>query len=469
MKIRHYLKDIRAIKGLFEDHTSDIELRIRESSTSYLNPYALQRFLEWYRHISAMRDLPLHPEPKDLLPFVRWAREARQHYLEFLKGAYSTRTQQLPRWVRILFKLGRYSVASRVLVQLASEFPALFNPMRVESVVAPATTRFTITGQELPLTCVLRRVVDGASADEQLPRLARIWNTAEPEAHFREACSLTLKVHAEMQLLGFYDHNPNCKPSFRFIGVSKKSCYLCHMFLTTHPDSFATSSCHQKLYVSWMPPLATSVKVYKKYKVLATELTKIMEATAKEDLKSRLGSPRRPIPADSTAGVSLSGLTSSDLAGAISQVPAGSCRKSTGSRNSTEAAVDEVDEENANLEPVLFPIEVVSPTEESWFYNNETPPITAMVFHFTRADDATRQDIVSIGDILEPFTDYPSWPKLVKILEVDDGVGVGFKEGRDFLMIDARIRVMNERQFFACLQYLHNLKIFSLDAFVCST
>jgi len=36
-----------------------------------------------------------------------------------------------------------------------------------------------------------------------------------------------------------------------------------------------------------------------------------MEATAKQELECRLGSLRRPVPADSTAGVSLSGLTES--------------------------------------------------------------------------------------------------------------------------------------------------------------
>ena len=174
----------------------------------------------------------------------------------------------------------------------------------------------------MPLSCVLRRVL-GDRVEEFVPRLARIWNTTDAETHFRRACSLDLVAHAEMQLVNFYDHNRLWKPQFRFIGFSKKSCYLCHLFLTNHPDSFSVSSCHQKLYPSWIPPPAVESKVYRRCKAITIELSKVMEATPKQDLDGRLGTTRRPIPADSTAGVSLSGLTDSGLRGIASQVLAG--------------------------------------------------------------------------------------------------------------------------------------------------
>jgi len=101
--------------------------------------------------------------------------------------------------------------------------------------------------------------------------------------------------------------------------------------------------------------------------------------------------------------------------------------------------------------------------EEPYLDSSNTLPITAMVFHFMRADNATRQDIVSIGDILGPSTNCPSWAKLVKILEIDDGLGLGFKEGREFFMVNNRIRVTNGRQFLACLQYLRNLKVLNSE------
>lgn len=463
-KIRHYLKDIRATKDILEEPVSAIELRLRESSMSifHADPSALQRFLKWFKQVFEIRDLPLDPEPAVLIRYIRWAQEAKQHYLEFLKGAFSTNTQQLPRWARKVLKLGRYGIACKVLVKLASEIPALFNPMIVKPVPAPVSTRFTFPEQELPLTCVLRRVVR-RSANKYLSRLATVWNTVDPEAIFRTACPLTLTVHAEMQLLNFYDHNCQFKPSFRFIGVSKKSCYLCHTFLATHPESFVTSSCHQKLYVSWIPPPATDLKVYRKYKALTLQLSKKMEETAKQDLESRLGSSRRPVPAESTAGVSLSGLTSSSLARETTQHPVRSWSDSVESQNATE---------DVESEKSLCQTEVVNLTpyeeEELYLDSSNTHPITAMVFHFMRADDATKQDIVSMGDILGPSTNYPSWAKLVKILETNDGLGLGFKEGREFFMVNNRIRVTNGRQFLACLQYLRNLKVLNSEVFVYS-
>ena len=458
------MKDIRATKDILKESVSVIELRLKESSTSisHDDPSALQRFLKWFRQVFEIRDLLLDSEPTVLIRYIKWAQEAKQHYVEFLKGAFSTNTQQLPRWVYTVFKLGRYGIACKVLVQLASEFPALFNPMIVNSVPAPVSTQFTFPEQESPLTCVLGRVAR-RSAGKYFSRLATVWNTMDPEAHFRTACPLNLTVHAEMQLLNFYDHNCQFKPSFRFIGVSKKSCYLCHMFLATHPESFVTSSCHQRLYVSWIPPPATDLEVYRKYKALTTQLSEKMEAMAKQDLESRLGFPRRPAPAESTAGVSLSGLTSSSLAREMTQHPIRLWSDSVESRNATE---------DVESEKSLCKTEVVNLTpyeeEEPYLDSSDTLPITVMVFHFMRADDTTRQDIVSMGDILSPSTNCPSWAKLVKILEIDDGLGLGFKEGREFFMVNNRIRVTNGRQFLACLQYLRNSKVLNSEVFVYS-
>lgn len=120
---------------------------------------ALQEFLEWFEHIFAIRDLLLVPEPESLIDWVQWAQKARAYYLDHLQATFSSNLHPLLRWVRTIFKLGRYGIASKALIQLAVELPALFNPMIVEPVVAPSRTPFTIPDGEVPLTCVLRRVV----------------------------------------------------------------------------------------------------------------------------------------------------------------------------------------------------------------------------------------------------------------------------------------------------------------------
>jgi hypothetical protein len=127
------------------------------------------------------------------------------------------------------------------------------------------------------------------------------------------------------------------------------------------------------------------------------------------------------------------------------------------------------DRKESQPEQVFTAIEVVDQTAdrgEPCVDFNKAPSITEMATLFTRAEDTTKQDIVQMRNISDQSTTQLSWLKLIKILEVDDGVGLGFVEGRDFLMFNSRIHVRDERQFFACLQYLHNLGTLSLEAFV---
>lgn len=61
-------------------------------------------------------------------------------------------------------------------------------------------------------------------------------------------------VHAEIQLLTFYDLNLNlatAKP--RVLGVSKSACYLCNMFILKHGQFFITKT-HGRLYDQWNVP-----------------------------------------------------------------------------------------------------------------------------------------------------------------------------------------------------------------------
>ena len=417
---------------------------------------------------------------------MEWAQKARACYIDFLRAAFSTKFQPLPRWIGTIFKLGRYSIASKALVQLASELPALLNPMVIEPVIAPSRTPFTIPDDEVPLTSVLRRVV-GPRTEGYIPRLARVWNTPDVETYFRRACSLNLAVHTEMQLVNFYDHNRQCKPRFRFIGVSKKSCYLCHMFLATHPESFCISSCHQKLYLPWIPPPATDPSIYRRYKSITNELSKLMEAAAKHDLENRLGGERRPVPADSTAGVSLSGLTESAGMGSqvLLQSQADFLIGSDATMEGSVAIGRSITGEGETLSQSSFhPIDVVNLTPPNMdierfamdrkeiatatgqlIESGNSISVLTMVFHFMRADDVNKQNIVSMRDIFDPSTNFPSWVKLLEILK-DDECGVSFQKGQQFLIVNDRIRVTNKRQFLACLQYLLNWNVLNSEALV---
>ena len=212
-----------------------------------------------------------------------------------------------------------------------------------------------------------------------------------------------------------------------------------------------------------------------------------MEAAAKHDMENRLGGGRRPVPADSSAGVSLSGLTeSAEISSqAILQSPACYPTESdavmgegvaiglsitSAEKTRSKSSFQPIDV--VNLSPPKTDVETVTIDGENWamvrepiFQESSLISVRAMVFHFMQADDFNRQDIVSMTDIIDPSTDYPSWVKLLEIL-ADDKFGVSFKEGQQVLMVNDRIRVTNERQFLACLQYLLNGNILNSEAFV---
>ena len=60
-------------------------------------------------------------------------------------------------------------------------------------------------------------------------------------------------VHAEMLLLIFYEEHPEITLATNYIGISKRSCYLCANFIRMH-DVFAVEGQHQQLYCLWTLP-----------------------------------------------------------------------------------------------------------------------------------------------------------------------------------------------------------------------
>lgn len=65
-------------------------------------------------------------------------------------------------------------------------------------------------------------------------------------------CPVSWKVHAEIQLLLFYEQQPHVSRP-RIIGSSKSACYLCDLFIQLHGE-FSNPRTHGKLYDRWILP-----------------------------------------------------------------------------------------------------------------------------------------------------------------------------------------------------------------------
>ncbi|KAF6792020.1 hypothetical protein CMUS01_16198 [Colletotrichum musicola] len=483
-KISHYFAKLRKVRS----EVLEMQKHLPQLSARFA-PAEVQQFSSWMENLVTITNIPADEPPDStnespdstgepperLLPHIRWAEKAKWEYSAYVEAIFAAQgVRQQPRWIYNVYKLGRYAVSCRALCLLALEHPALFSSMRVEAVTAPPRVTFSFPDEDQPLREALRRVkACGLHQEEDFMRmLALFWDSPEPDLHLRETCDVGLAVHAEMQLLSFYDAHPELLPSFQFIGVSKKSCFLCHRFLQGHPTSFSVSSCHQKLYLAWKLPATSDPKVYKMYKGIVSNMCVSMESTAKQELRRRIGGVARTVPLDSTAGVSLSGLVDW---GPPSPVDSHSNVQDNYEHQAEEPSPqsddDSIPSEAFEQESVETPprnddggaVSEHAHAQESAVEEAPPPPAyepPVYVFNVVRADDSQRRDLVSSRDIAGAGGFEPghtcSWRRLVEILGAGERFGVRFNEEAEFLVVNNRMRVGNERQFHACLHFLHN-------------
>ncbi|KAE9366049.1 hypothetical protein N431DRAFT_549061 [Stipitochalara longipes BDJ] len=105
------------------------------------------------------------------------------------------------------------------------------------------------------------------------------------------------KVHAEVQLLFFYELHPNV-PRPRFICSSKQACYLCNLFFRIH-GCFHNFQTHGKLYDTWILPdwLNLPPERYNGLAVIVKKFKTTLDAKIKDGLK--FGFPYYPDPKES--------------------------------------------------------------------------------------------------------------------------------------------------------------------------
>lgn len=169
-----------------------------------------------------------------LISLVKWASQARWVYPEHLQVLLAFDPTPNLSCMETLYKLARYWGAIKSMVKLTTKQPEIFAGIHVQGVEAPAQQKFSLFQEKTPLRKALKRLVK-KDCEMTMDKLARRWEPEDIEAKLRRACRLTLTLHAEMQLLDFYDRNPALVPRLRLMGTSKKACYLCHEFLLLHP------------------------------------------------------------------------------------------------------------------------------------------------------------------------------------------------------------------------------------------
>ncbi|WZH46921.1 uncharacterized protein QYS62_008048 [Fusarium acuminatum] len=235
--------------------------------------------------------------------FVDWASQARWYRAEQFQTLLGPEKSQYQAWLYDLHKIARYYSAVKSMVKFAMKEPRIFKEISIQEIKAPKPVPFRLPNEETPLFTAVSKLMNKGT-HSTMEQLEKHLGTQDVESQLREACCLNLTLHAEMQLIVFYEGSPERTPRVRLIGTSKKACFLCNEYLRHHPLKLQVSACHQKIYPSWRPP-----PYYQgPGRFMSAPFNKLLdniEKLTKRDLKTALGSPRRHMNYDSTAGPSL--------------------------------------------------------------------------------------------------------------------------------------------------------------------
>jgi hypothetical protein len=244
-------------------------------------------------------------DPGTIATLINWAAQARWDYHRDLRVLFGLVDTEMPPWLDSLHKIARYKAAIKSVVKLAAKQPEVLAGIRIQEVKAPSSLKFFVSKEKAHLLTTVESLVDKGAAGMTMELLKKHLGTEDVEGELRKACHRELTLHAEMQLVVFYEENPSLVPQMKFMGTSKKACFDCHEYLLHHPLRLQVEACHQKIYSTWMPP-PYYTEVPGGYKNTPfRRLSRKIEALLKQKLKVALTAPRRPKTQDSTAGPSL--------------------------------------------------------------------------------------------------------------------------------------------------------------------
>ena len=189
---------------------------------------------------------------------------------------------------RTIQKLGRYRIATQALIDAVRAHPVQFRNVDVQP-VQPASY-YDVNASIYPdadLRMYLRSILNAwritAVSKENFEQI---------RGHFRERCAEMPVVHAEMQLVKYYEENPKAQQP-TLIGCGKKPCQLCVRFLHLH-GKFSVEKTHARISHRWAIPnmrCKNSEGVDKFQRILDT-MSQEMEDSLREIIN--LGPEKKP-------------------------------------------------------------------------------------------------------------------------------------------------------------------------------
>ncbi|KAI9642996.1 hypothetical protein NHQ30_008730 [Ciborinia camelliae] len=137
---------------------------------------------------------------------------------------------------RALRFLARPLTDCRLLRDIASHH-LQFQDIRVFPVSPVRQTSISLHYQ-IDISEAWAKLVTGSLLASDLKKLTKY------HSQFKEDCAKAYYLHAEMQLIVYYENSRNIIPTFKYFGCSKKTCLLCERFLQSLPDPVGTRGGH---------------------------------------------------------------------------------------------------------------------------------------------------------------------------------------------------------------------------------
>lgn len=160
-------------------------------------------------------------------------------------------------------KLSRYITLGPYLLRLARRFP-IFRDIIVRCIrIEPTVPRGLHNNRGMPQGLLQRHLQHRTPARKKtIERFKRRLgaNLADIQAELQMKSRSSKRIHAEIQLLFYYEQQAQTSLRPRVICATKNACYLCNAFLTLH-NQFYTPKTHGKLYPQWTLPTLSALSL----------------------------------------------------------------------------------------------------------------------------------------------------------------------------------------------------------------
>jgi hypothetical protein len=193
---------------------------------------------------------------------------------------------------RVLGAISRYSHVAKYLCRACRRIERLQN-VTVQAVDLDSTAFFCpdATVDQPQLKSRLNTIRTRHNFDRNLESMYRLpeVTTLQGRNRFESTFENTIeqsKIHAEIQIVAFYDLEYPVELSPRVIRSHKEACSLCNLFIEVH-GRYWTPGTHGRLYPGWRRPYIPT------YRAFQVRLNELLEAQIAAVLREIIGSRRR--------------------------------------------------------------------------------------------------------------------------------------------------------------------------------